>query len=237
MQILICDDEQTARNHYRSILQEICDEKEISAGFTEAEDGDHLLFDMNDIVKSTDIIFMDVGMPGTDGLEAAEKLRENGYGGEIIFLTRSKEAVFYAFDVHANNYLVKDVATQERIEEVFLKAVDTVVEKQSEYILLTGVGEYRNVPVMEIRYFEIMQKIVTVYYGDTSFEFVSTMGKLENLLFARGFVRISRSYLVSIKYIASFSYDKVIMADGTELPVGRKYYKDLKVAMKGEKDE
>ena len=90
---------------------------------------------------------------------------------------------------------------------------------------------------MEIRYFEIMQKIVTVYYSDTSFEFVSTMGKLENLLFAKGFVRISRSYMVSTKYIASFSYDKVIMADGTELPVGRKYYKDLKVAMKGEKDE
>lgn len=237
MQILICDDEQTARNHYRSVLQEICDKRKIHAGFTEVEDGDHLLFDMNNIIKDTDMIFMDVKMPGTDGLVTAEKLRDNGYGGEIIFLTRSKEAVFHAFDVHANNYLVKDVATPARIEEVFLKAVDMVVEKQSEYMLLTGVGEYRNVPVNEIRYFEIMQKIVTVYYGETSFEFVSTMGKLENLLFARGFVRISRSYLVSTKYITSFTYEKAIMSDDAELPVGRKYYKALKVAMKGEKDE
>lgn len=237
MQILICDDEQKSLEYYRSILQDICHKEDIYASFVEMRSGDQILFNMNNIIRDTDIIFMDVSMPGTNGIVVAGKLRDKGYEGEIIFLTMSKEAVFYAFDVRATNYLVKDIVTKERLEEVFLKAVESVKERQSEYMLLTGVGEYRNVPVNEIRYFEIMQKIVTVYYGDTSFEFVSTMGKLENLLFTRGFIRISRSYLVATKYISSFSYEKVVMSSGEELPVGRKYYKTLRDAMKGEGDE
>ena len=171
-------------------------------------------------------------MPGRNGIEVASVLRENGYGGEIIFLTLFKDAVYYAFDVRANNYLLKETATLKRIEKVFLNAVEIVREKNDEFILLTGIGEYRNVPIKEIRYFEVNQKIVTVYYGHRNFEFVSTIGKLENILFNKGFIRISRSYLVAKKYIRSFVYGKVFMMDGEELPVGRKYYKELKNMMK-----
>ena len=71
-----------------------------------------------------------------------------------------------------------------------------------------------------------------MYYGHRNFEFVSTIGKLENILFNKGFIRISRSYLVAKKYIRSFVYGKVFMMDGEELPVGRKYYKELKNMMK-----
>jgi len=233
MQIIICDDEPRAAKEYKGMLQEMCDRHDISAGFITYKSGDQLLFNIENVIRDVDIIFMDISMPGTNGMTTAVRLRENGFEGEIIFLTMSRDAVYYAFDVRATNYLVKDVTTKERIEEVFLKSVEAAREKKSEYLLLTGVGEHRNVPVSEIRYFEIMQKIVTVYYEDTSFEFVSTMGKLENLMFTKGFVRISRSYLVAVKYIGAFTYENVTLSTGEELPVGRKYYKTLKEAMKG----
>ena len=197
------------------------------------EAGADVLFFADDIVRDGDILFLDVSMPGTNGIETARKLRELGYEGELIFLSASREAVFYAFDVRANNYLLKEQLSEERIEEVFLKAAREVQEKQSEYLLLTGVGEHRNVPVQAIQYFEINQKIVTVHYSGTTFEFVSTMGKLENLMFNRGFVRISRSILVATRYIQSFVYEQVTLRSGETLPVGRKYYKPLKEAMAG----
>jgi Response regulator of the LytR/AlgR family len=237
MQIVICDDEEKSINYYEDLFKKICRKHDMQAEYREFKSGDQLLFNVEEVVKEADIVFLDIKMPGTNGLEVAQKLRGNGYEGEIIFLTMSKEAVFYAFDVHAANYLVKDVSSEERIEEVLLRAIEEAREKKSEYLLLTGVGEYRNVPVNDIRYFEIMQKIVTVYYAEETFEFVSTMGKLENLLFTKGFVRISRSFLVSTKHISAFSYEKVTMDTGSVLPVGRKYYKSLKDAMKGDKRE
>ena len=237
MRIAICDDEVKAIEMYTRDLQRICQENDIEADFTKYRSGDQLLFFTEDIVRDTDILFLDVGMPGTNGIETAKRLRENGYEGEIIFLTSSREAVFYAFDVRATNYLVKEMASEKRLKEVFLRAVETAREKRSEYLLLTGVGEYRNIRISEIRYFEVSQKIVTVYYEDTSFEFVSTIGKLENLLFSRGFVRISRSCIVATRYVASFAYEKVTLTTGENLSVGRKYYKELKNTMKGGSDE
>ena len=99
---------------------------------------------------------------------------------------------------HATNYLVKDVSSEERIEEVLLKAIEEAKEKKSEYLLLTGVGEYRNVPISDIRYFEIMQKIVTVYYADATFEFVSTMERSDSpVLMTSSTIRTRRSLMRS----------------------------------------
>ena len=233
MLVIICDDDEKTITRYEDYLRGVCEKNGFEADFARYKSGDQLLFFANDIVRDGDILFLDVSMPGTNGIETARKLRELGYEGELIFLSASREAVFYAFDVRANNYLLKEQLSEERIEEVFLKAAREVQEKQSEYLLLTGVGEHRNVPVQAIQYFEINQKIVTVHYSGTTFEFVSTMGKLENLMFNRGFVRISRSILVATRYIQSFVYEQVTLRSGETLPVGRKYYKPLKEAMAG----
>ena len=99
-------------------------------------------------------------------------------------------------------------------------------------MLFTGIGEYRNIAINDIKYFEVRGKIITVYYGSKSFEFISTIGKLENLLFAKGFLRVHRSFLVSLQHIKNFTYEEITLIDNTEIPVGRKYYSGLKEAMK-----
>ena len=235
MHIGFCDDQADVIAKYRRLIEEICLRENFSYKISTYRSGEQLLFEMEDVLHSIDILFLDVIMPGKNGIEVAGELREKNFTGEIIFLTYSREAIYHAFDVKANNYLLKELATKSRIEEVFLAAADLVKEKTEEYLLLTGVGEYRNVAIGDIRYFEVNQKIVTVYYGNQDFEFVSTISKLENLLFNKGFIRISRPYLVSIKYIESFSYGEVILTNGEKLPVGRKYYKDLKEKMKDRK--
>ena len=97
----------------------------------------------------------------------ARELREKNFTGEIIFLTYSREAIYHAFDVKANNYLLKELATESRIEEVFLAAAELVKEKTEEYLLLTGVGEYRNVAIGEVIYKHILLFIIYTVQVDT----------------------------------------------------------------------
>ena len=238
MNVVICDDELQVLEKLETILKGICSRNNMSLKISKYQSGDRLLFNADEVIKDTDVLLLDVMMPGTDGIQTARRLRELGFEGELIYLSASRDAVFQAFDVRANNYILKTTATQERIEEVFLKAVKSAAEKKDEYLLLTGVGEHRNVPIDRIRYFEIRGRIVTVYYDDTEFEFVSTMGKLENLLWGRGFMRISRSCIIALRHVESFAYESVTTTRGETLPVGRKYYKALKEAMvKSEKNE
>ena len=78
----------------------------------------------------------------------------------------------------------------------------------------------------DIRYFEIQQRIVTVVYAKERFEFYSTMMRLEEQLFNRGFVRTHKSFLVNKRYIHSIDSARVLLDSGEDLPVGKRYYAD-----------
>ena len=73
--------------------------------------------------------------------------------------------------------------------------------------------------------------MIIVYFNEESFEFFSTLTKLEEELAMYGFIRIHRSYLVAKAYIKSFSYQEVVLMNDIKLPVSRGRYQAMKEAM------
>lgn len=233
MRIAICNDKLEQREQWLGFFAGLSTEAGLELEFASYKSGDHLLFNEEEIVKYVSIIIMGIKMStGVDGIEAAKQLREKGYDGEIIFFTTMKEEVYSAFDVRAFNFIIKDETPEKKIKEIFFRAVDTAAGSERQHVLLCGTGQCRSIAIKEIAYFEIMKKLMTVHYAtDKTFSFSSTMDNVEELFLDKGFVRISRSYLVSLKEIETFSYDKVILRNGDILPVGRKYYAALKEKM------
>ena len=98
--------------------------------------------------------------------------------------------------------------------------------------MCSGAGEFRNIEIRKIRYFMVVKRIVTVFYGDDEeFSFYTSIGKIETRLQDYGFIRLHRSYLVSMSHIRTISFKEVEMDNGDILPVGRSYYADLKKQM------
>ncbi|MGL4606624.1 MAG: LytR/AlgR family response regulator transcription factor [Eubacteriaceae bacterium] len=228
MNIIICDDEQGQREKYKKQILALCQEKNITPILKVFESGKHLLFEAEDILNEIDLIYMDINMPGEDGVAIAERLRQIGFLGEIVFLTVVKHRVFEAFDVDAMHYIVKEVTSPQKFKEIFYKAVKKVEGRNQEVAVFTCAGETRTIPITDIRYFIVNKNIITVHYKDKTFEFYSTLGKLEELLFNKGFCRIHRTMLIALKEIAKLSYLNAILVNGEEIPVGRKYYKEIK---------
>ena len=101
----------------------------------------------------------------------------------------------------------------------------------NDILSLKGIGEYRNIPIQSIYYFEVFQRIITVHYDNNEqFEFYSSIGKLEITVLPKGFLRIHRSYIVSVSQIKTFNSTSLTLMNGKELPVGRKYLPNLKTA-------
>ena len=71
-----------------------------------------------------------------------------------------------------------------------------------------------------------------VYYDNTSFEFYSTFGKIENMLYDHGFLRTHRSYIVSVDKIAriNIGMKEIELSNGEKVPIGRVYLKAVKEA-------
>lgn len=231
MIIAICDDNEQELEHCKKQLEQLASIHQVDVVFSLYHKGEELLFHIQDPKNYPDIIYLDMRMNGIQGDEVAGKLRGQGYNSEIVFFTVSKDFYTTAFDVRALHYVVKGETTVKKFEDIFIRAVKSVQEKQTEYIMCTGAGEFRKIEVKNIHYFEVVKRIVTVYYDNDQFNFYSTIGKIELRLKDYGFVRVHKSYVAAISHIRNFSFKEITLDTGEVLPVGRYYYADLKQEM------
>ena len=228
MNIIICDSNERQRELCRRMVAEIARKNNIPVDIMIMETTAELIFKMEDDFHSIDLIYLDVEMQKIDGLAAAGQLRTLGYQGDIIFYSSSRELgdVFGAFDVLALHYILKQEVSEGKFGEVFLKACGRARKRDREVILLTCAGETRCIPLEDIRYFEVNKRIVSVHYDQEVFEFYSSLSKIEEHLFGKGFLRIHQSILVAKKAIQKVAKKEVTLFDGTVLPIGRTYKVD-----------
>lgn len=175
-----------------------------------------------------DLIFLDIQMPKLTGTSFLRTLRNPP---KVIFTTAYKEYAVEAFDLDAVDYLLKPV-TLERL----VKAVNKISIEHE-----TLIAEERKIVEQEgFAYFRSDRKMVKVKYDDILFiesmkDYVKvvrtkerpllvkqSISSLENMLPANDFVRVHRSFIVSVKKITAFT-NHDIEIDGVEIPIGKLY--------------
>lgn len=233
LKVAICDDNAKERDFFYNICKTIKEQENIQIKLKQYEHGEALLFDLEDtkVMNTVDIVLLDINMPGRNGIDVAHKLREYGYQGAIIFITKSEEHWRSAFDVKAFNYITKDNDIKERFMKVFWEAAEAAESRRGKTLLLSSVGETRQIAVGSISHFEVNQHLVTVYYNKDKFEFISSLVKIENMIFGNDFIRVHRSFLVSVSHIEKYNESEVVMMNGTVIPISRRYLTALKTAM------
>lgn len=237
MRIVICsineDENREVKNLIRSYLPE-----ESMCSIDIMESCEKMLFEMSDEPNEVDLVISDTDFgEKMDSMDALRQLREIGYEGEILFITADKERVFESFDVRPANYLIKGEVTEEKTINAILAAATLARGRKRDMISFACAGEIKTIPVDDILYFEVSQKIVEVHYGEEVFEFYSTANKLENQLFERGFKRVHRAFLVNEKHIKSVKSGEVVLDNGETVPLAGKYAKNVTEDKKDTKDK
>jgi DNA-binding LytR/AlgR family response regulator len=251
MHILITDDETPARGELRYILEELAPE----AAFYEAANGEEAL----DLIEREpmDVIFLDINMPGLDGLAVAATIMDGPEPPLIVFATAYDEHALRAFELAALDYVVKPF-DERRLAQTMIRvrhALDeraTLAQRQAairQYLMqaapsggLTKLwGQRENESRMLVDYQDILwveAEAKRVYMHTRAGEKLQvrhTLKELEIRLELHNFVRVHKGYLVNLDHVAqvepSFSGTYVIcMADGlgTEIPMSRRYATHLK---------
>lgn len=229
MRVFICipDSEERAFCRKRIYMLSKIDGIELTIFEEKVEETGENYFDLIDF-DDADLIYIGVDSH-FNGISVAKSIRKAGINAVIVFFTRFKEAVFDAFDVEALHYLVDGKISVAKFDEVFRKAVSRAESRIQASIVLNCAGEQRKIIISQIYYFEVFNRIVTVYYRDGSFEFYSTLSRLEDSLASRGFVRVHRAYLVQERYIASIKQKEIVLFNGTTIPVGGKYINSIQL--------
>ena len=227
MRIAICDDEvsmvQILEEKIKKLLPDAIIEKYLS--------GDELIASGS----KPDILFLDIQMPGMDGMETAKMLRQDNEDMILIFVTAAEEYVFQAFDVAAFHYLVKPFS-DEKFEEVVkcaVRSIEKYSENQSDekYMMVQFGGSHMKVFLKDIVYAEVYNRKVIIHTRDTNIEYY---GKLQELSEIAGadFFRTHRAYLVHFKYVQKYDANCVTMENGTALIAKQNYSEFVKQYLK-----
>ncbi|MBQ9179562.1 MAG: response regulator transcription factor [Firmicutes bacterium] len=228
MRIVICNQIEEENIELEKLIREYLPD-ESSCEIDMLESGEKMLFEMSDEPGEVDLILSDTDFGGKmDGMDALKQLREIGYDGEIIFISEEKERVFESFAVRPANFLVKGDVTKDKTVNAILSALDAAGKRKREMITFACAGEVKNIALDDILYFEVTNRIVEVHFGEEIFEFYSTMKKLENQLYGKGFIRLHRAYLVNEKHIRSMKGQEAVLDNGEAVPINRKYLKEEK---------
>ena len=170
-----------------------------------------------------DILFLDIGMQGMDGIETAGRLRAQGYKGFLIFITVLKEMVFRSFEAEPFDYLVKPFQAEyfeKTMERLFLSLQDKLSPEKVNLLVQKGY-ESNIISFQDIICCEVIDRKVYLYLA--SGEVIDYYDRIENLekkLDGR-FFRCHRSYLINLNHLKSYRNNTAYMADGKEIPVSR----------------
>jgi DNA-binding LytR/AlgR family response regulator len=223
---IIVDDEPMARDVIRRYIQKIPTLK-LLGEFGNAIEATLFLQE-----QPVDMIFLDIKMPQLSGTEFVRSLRNVP---KIIFTTAHKEYAFEGFELDVTDYLLKPI----RFDR-FLKAVNKAFPQKQQEIETHGlVTNEESKPATSFIYLRVDRKMIKVLLDDilyvesdkdyvkvfTEKGFVitrQTIASVEAMLSESQFIRIHRSYIVSLNKLKSFTAETVEVGN-KELPIGKLY--------------
>ena len=214
MRIAVCDDEQRFLTDFKRIMSKLY--KSLDILTDDFSDAEQLLKSFRR--RPYDVVFLDIEMPGMDGLTLAAKLRELSAEVYIVFLTGHVEYAIKGYEVNALRYLTKP-ADEQKVREV----IDYVLKKQDSEKLLwvkTPEGEIK-IKLSDVLFIEAQNQNVLINTAEDSYSVRGNISDYEKNLQSEGFFRIHRSYLAILRRVVRINGIEVIMDDGTSLPVSR----------------
>ncbi len=215
MRIAVCDDDK----YFARVLSERL----------KAVGGDMLIAEFSngsDLVREItcgrrfDAVFLDIEMPGLNGLDAAKKLRELGGELSIVFLTSHTELAMEGYEVDALRFLPKDCSDKKLIDA--LKAIERELGAKPN-IVIKQKGEEYVVSPDRIIFVEADNNMV---HFNLDTERISARMKLTEALetlekASHDFVKVHRCTIVNLRHVQKYTAKDVLLDNGETLPMSK----------------
>ncbi len=175
--------------------------------------------------KKVDLMFLDINMPKLLGTQLLKTIKDPP---KVIFTTAHKDYAVDAFELDAIDYLLKPVSF-----ERFLKAVNKFCQinpveadphgNAPGFLYFRADRKMVKVFLEDITYIESFKDYIVIHrQNEADLKVKYAISSVDNMLPQNLFLRIHRSYIVSMKKVSAFTINDVEIGK-TELPIGRSY--------------
>ncbi|SDH17843.1 two-component system, LytT family, response regulator [Pedobacter terrae] len=184
-----------------------------------------------------DIIFCDISMPEINGLDAGKIL--SGKCMFLIYVTAYREYALEAFGVNAAGYLMKPLSHATLIEKIDdlrkRTSQKSLPEIEDGYILAKGSNKnsFNKIEISQIVYIEALLNYIKIYTTKEFFITYVGLKDVEEILGQKqGFIRISRSVIISMRYLEKVEGNVLKLHDAPNFTVGETFRSDFYALLK-----
>lgn len=213
---LIVEDEAEAAEQLRTYVATYAEAHDIEVDVR----WERTAFDFVETKKHYDLVFLDIGLPGIDGMEAAELLRLYDDQTLLVFVTSLAQYAMRGYEVGALDFVLKPVsyrAVAMRLDRA-IRILDRRVGKS---VYLPSKYGARVIPLSSLIYVDVSGHDLTYHVSDGDPVVMrGTMSKAEESLGGQ-FIRVSNSCLVNADHIRQVDGPDVTMSNGDVLTMSR----------------
>lgn len=174
-----------------------------------------------------DLLFLDIQMNEMTGIDVMNIIGEDI---KIILCTAFSEYAVEGFNNNAIDYLLKPVSF-ERFTKSIKKVLSNVSKDENEqnyiYIKTEQKGKFIKIYYQEIDYVEAMGNYISIHKGKEKIIVYSTMRDMESILPSNLFMRVHKSYIISMEQISMIENGFILLRSGVKISVGINYKNSL----------
>ena len=219
IKIAFCDDEMEVLHQMNELLDRYRVERNEDITYAAFQSPFELLTEIEKGIRP-DILFLDVVMPGQNGMDVAKEIRQYDTNMKIIFLTSSPEFAVESYSVGAYFYQLKPIW-----EESFFRLMDAVLaeceKKKKNSLILRSKDGITRIDLQQLEYCEVLGRKLLFHLEDGAV--LESAGSLDDLagqlMQYSNFFRPHRSFLVNMEYIQNISSRSIKMVNDAEIPI------------------
>lgn len=219
IKIAFCDDDMEVLHQMNELLDRYRVEWNEDITYAAFQSPFELLTEIEKGIRP-DILFLDVVMPGQNGMDVAKEIRQYDTNMKIIFLTSSPEFAVESYSVGAYFYQLKPIW-----EESFFRLMDAVLaeceKKKKNSLILRSKDGITRIDLQQLEYCEVLGRKLLFHLEDGAV--LESAGSLDDLagqlMQHSNFFRPHRSFLVNMEYIQNISSRSIKMVNDAEIPI------------------
>ena len=219
IKIAFCDDDMEVLHQMNELLDRYRVERNEDITYAAFQSPFELLTEIEKGIRP-DILFLDVVMPGQNGMDVAKEIRQYDTNMKIIFLTSSPEFAVESYSVGAYFYQLKPIW-----EESFFRLMDAVLaeceKKKKNRLILRSKDGITRIDLQQLEYCEVLGRKLLFHLEDGAV--LESAGSLDDLagqlMQYSNFFRPHRSFLVNMEYIQNISSRSIKMVNDAEIPI------------------
>lgn len=229
-QAAIVEDEAQIRSYLKDTLCRSFKEQQIDVAFDTFASGEKFLSMFNQHYHF-DMIFLDIEMPGMDGINICRQIREIAPDALVIFISNKEELVFQTFEVQPFRFIRKSEYAKQ-----LPALVNAIVDRLSTLntymmrILEPSSGDLFSFDVNKILYVEAQRKDCLIVTTTGELTIRCKLMDIAIKLADFGFLKPHRSYLVNCQYIFYIGKTSLQLTNKEEIPISRGKVGEIKQA-------